>query len=179
MSDQLYSTLARMPARQLRLMAGGVLAIALMATWALALRAPWQALRAAQTRLAAAAPVIATVPTPVPVPAANASDRAAARPAGPTTVLALIGALDASARRNGVAVTATAPLPIRVVAGLSEVPLDVQASGTYAALQAWLADIGREVPTAAVGRIDLLPGSAPDRRAARVHVALYLAAVQP
>lgn len=177
MSDQLYSTLARMPARQLRLLAGGVLAVALMATWALALRAPWQALSAAQTRLAAAPPVTATAP--VPVPMAKAPDRAVARPTGPTTVLALIGALDASARRNGVAVTATAPLPIRVVAGLSEVPLDVQASGTYAALQAWLADIGREVPTAAVGRIDLLPGSAPDKRAARVHVALYLAAVQP
>lgn len=181
MNEALHAALARMPVRQLRLLAAGVVAIVAMATWALAVRAPWMALRTVQARLVAtpAAPP-ASAPTPqVAAPALTQLERAAAaRAAGPDSVLGLIGAIDASARRHGVAVTAAQPLPVRTVAGLRELPLDVQASGTYAALQAWLAAIERELPAAALGQIDLRPGVAVNQREARVHVALYLPAAQ-
>ena len=111
MNDALYAALARMPARQLRLLAAGVVAIAAMGTWTLAVRAPWMTLRAAQVRLAA---------TPATPAASTATLRA---PASALTQL--------------------------------------------------------ERAAAALGQIDLKPGLAANGREAKVHVALYLPAVQP
>lgn len=182
MNDTVYAALARMPARQLHLLAAGIVAIAAMGTWTLAVRAPWMTLRTVQARLVAtpAAPASAAAAPRAAAPALTQLERAAAaRAAGPDSALGLIGAIDASARRHGVAVTAAQPLPVRTVAGLRELPLDVQASGTYAALQAWLAAIERDLPAAALGQVDLQPGTAANRREAKVHVALYLPAVQP
>lgn len=173
MNARLHSALAALPARQLNLLCIGVVAIAAMLAWSAGVRAPlaaWRQSRAALTVLQDTAAAMAGV-QPGTVPVAG-SAQPAPPPAVPTP-LALIGAVSEGARLAGVTVSSAAQGPERPMAGLHQQAIDITTTGTYPALQTWLADIERTQPTVGIVQLDLQPGTAGAQRKAVLQLAIY------
>jgi type II secretory pathway component PulM len=172
-------TLAAMPARQLNMLAIGVVAIAAALAWTLALRAPLTALRLQQVRLAglsatAAAAAAATgTGTGAAPPAALASAAALQPPPAAPAPLDLIAAVSASARAAGLAVGSAVPGPERSVAGLRQQTLDIQASGDYGAILAWLDDIEARQGAVGITHLELRPAPDEPRRQVQLQLATY------
>jgi type II secretory pathway component PulM len=158
MKPTLQQSLAAMPARQLNLIAVGIVAIAVALVWTLAIRAPLAALRLQQAQLASlAASRAAAMPATPTAAAALPPAQEAPEPPAP---LALIAALGASARTAGLSVGGAVPGAERSVAGLHQQTLDIEASGNYGAILAWLDEIEATQP--AVGVTRLVLHAAPD-----------------
>lgn len=170
-------TLAAMPARQLNMLAIGVVAIAAALAWTLALRAPLTALRLQQVRLAglsATAAAAATgTGTGVAPPAASASAAALQPPPAAPAPLDLIAAVSASARAAGLAVGSAVPGPERSVAGLRQQTLDIEASGDYGAILAWLDDIEARQGAVGITHLELRPAPDEPRRQVQLQLATY------
>lgn len=166
--SRLRAALAALPARQLNLIAAGVVAIAALLAWSLALRAPLAAYRQQGLGLAAlqaSAAAMATIPAP-------AAPLTAAPPAAPTP-LALTAAISRSAKEAGVDVLAAAEGAGASVAGLRQQTLHVTAAGSYPAVLAWLDAIERTQSAVAILQLDLQPEETGPRRKATLQLAIY------
>lgn len=169
MTPTLRKALAAMPARQLNLVAIGAVAIAAALMWALAIRAPLAALRQQQVRLAALHATQANAP--LPAGPAAAVDLPPLPPApGP---LALIAAAGAGARAAGLTVGAAMPGPERSVAGMRLQTLDIEASGSYGAILAWLDDIETHQPAVGIVRLNLRAAKEEPRRMVQLQLGAY------
>jgi type II secretory pathway component PulM len=169
MTPALQRSLAALPARQLNLLAIGIVAIAAALAWTLAIRAPLATLRLQQARVAA---LDASRPL-APAPALSAPGAPAQAPLAAPTPLDLIAAVSASARDAGLAVGAAAPGPERTIAGLRQQTLDIEASGSYGALVDWMAGIEKNQPTVGITRLSLRPAQEAGRRQAQLQLGIH------
>jgi type II secretory pathway component PulM len=164
-------TLAAMPARQLNMLAIGIVAIAVALAWTLALRAPLTALRLQQVRLAGLS--AAAAGTGAAPQAAAVSAAALQPPPAAPAPLDLIAAVSASARAAGLAVGSAVPGPERSVAGLRQQTLDIEASGDYSAILAWLDDIEARQGAVGITHLELRPAPDEPRRQVQLQLATY------
>jgi len=171
MKPGLHAQLAALPARQLNLIAIGIVLIALALAWSVGLRAPLAAYRQQAKTLAAlearardAAPLALA-----PAVAAAPPVRTLEAPAP----LALIAAVSRSAASAGVTVSSAAQGAQQQVAGLRLHTLDIAASGSYAAIQAWLADIEASQPAVGIVQLALTPDDAGDKCRIALQLAIY------
>jgi len=176
MKPGFQQALAALPARQLNLLAIGIVAIAAALAWTLAIRAPLAALRLQQaqlTSLRGSAAVASMAPVAAPVAAiAPADPGAAPAPAAPAP-LDLIAAVSASARDAGLVVAGAVPGPERSVAGLRQQTLDIQASGGYGAILGWLDDIEARQPAVGIIRLELRAAPEEPRRLLQLQLGAY------
>lgn len=174
MTPQLQKALAAMPARQLNLVAIGVVAIAAALMWTLAIRAPLTALRQQKARLSVLEAERARNAVPDPAGGAEAPPL----PQAPQP-LELVAAVSDSARDAGLLVAAATPGGERTVAGLRQRTLDVEASGTYAGILGWLDAIEARQPAVAVTRIELRAAPEDGRHQVQLQLGAYAAEGQP
>lgn len=176
---------AALPARQLHLAGAGMLLIAGAVLWFHALRAPLTALRAVraeQAQLAQAAGDPRLLAAQLAALAADSREleqRLGAGP-GPASTQAsaqaqvrLVGSLGALAREQGVAVHGVAPAPDEMALGFVRLGFDVDASGPYGALLAWMNAIERSQPNLSIAGFDMRTGTAPGQVAIRIRIAAY------
>lgn len=181
-SANLMASLAGMPARQLNLLLGGVLAVVLALLWTFALRAPLAALRAQQAEVARTAPAVNPAASALQLPALEARVAALTASVGAPTgatigamQLGLIGGVERAATRHGVVLRSAAPGPERIVATFSEVAIDVEAAGSYQALVAWLSEIESGAGALSVVSFELRAGDSPQQRIIKIRLAAYQA----
>ncbi len=179
----MMAALARLPARQLNLLLGGVLAVVLALLWTFALRAPLAAVRAQRAELAGfRAPAAAPAQTAQQV---AALERAVATLAGAlgepadgggagALQLRLIGEVDHTAGRHGVLLHSAAPGPERSVGSFSEVAIDIEAAGSYPALLAWLGELEAGPGALSVVSFELHAGEGARQRIIKTRLAAYL-----
>jgi len=165
--------LAALPARQLNLLAIGVVLIVAALAWSVGLRAPLAAYRAQQQALATLAAAPPAPPAPA-MPGAAADPAPAARPSAPAPApLALIAAVSRSAARAGVVVSSAAQGAHHPLADLRVHDIDITASGSYGAIIDWLADIEASQPAVGVVQLDLRPDAGGERRNVKLQLAIY------
>lgn len=172
MTPSLQKALAGMPARQLNLIAVGAVLIAAALAWTVALRAPLAELRRQQARLAALELDHAREAARR-LPAAGA-DALPPLPLAPAP-LELVAAVSGSANEAGLAVATATPGAERSVAGLRQRSLDLEASGSYAAILDWLAAIEARQPAVAVTRLELRPAQDGEHRTVLLQLGAYAA----
>jgi len=170
MSPKLRDLLVALPARQLNLVVGGAIVIALLLAWTLALRAPLAAYRqhkaalatleAAGTATASAAqpPVSAVAITPAPAP---------------PEPLALIAAVSHIAAASNVAVLSAAQGAQRTVGGVRLLTVEIVASARYTALLDWIAAIERQQPTVGIHRLTVEAADDTDDRAITLQLVIH------
>ena len=180
---------AALPARQLHLAGAGLLLIAGAALWFYALRAPLTALRAVraeQAQLAQAAGdprLLAAQLAQLAADSRQLEQRLGAGP-GPASGQAsaqtsaqaqvrLVGSLGALAREQGVTVHGVAPAPDEMALGFVRLGFDVDASGPYGALLAWMNAIERSQPNLSIAGFDMRTGTAPGQVTIRIRIAAY------
>lgn len=173
MKPGIREALAALPARQLNLVAIGVVSIALTLAWSVGLRAPLAAHAQQRKALAMLEARAVTASANAPAPAASVPAPASAAPLVAPAPLALIAAVSRSAAHAGVTVSSAAQGARQQVAGLRLHTLDISASGSYAAILAWLADIEASQPTVGIIQLALLPDDAGDRRRISLQLAIY------
>jgi len=173
MRPQLHDQLAALPARQLNLIAIGVVAIVLLLAWTVGLRAPLAAYRQHSAALAA-------LETGATTPAAGAQPHAPGAPAAvsmPAPLapepLALVGAISRSATQGGVTVSSAAQGAERTLAGVRLRTIDVAASGSYAAIVDWLGAIERQQPTVGINALALEADDHAERRMITLQLVIY------
>jgi len=171
MKPTLQQSLAAMPARQLNLIAAGIVAIAAALVWTLAIRTPLAALRLQQAQLASLTASRAAVMPGAPAMPATALPPPPEAPAP----LALIAAVGASARAAGLSVGGAVPGAERSVAGLRQQTLDIEAGGSYGAILAWVDDIEATQPAVGVTRLVLHPAPEEPRRLVQLQLGAYTA----
>lgn len=176
---------AALPARQLHLAGAGLLLIAGAALWFYALRTPLTALRAVraeQAQLAQAAGDPRLLAAQLAQLAADSRQLEKRLGAGPINASAqtsaqaqvrLVGSLGALAREQGVTVHGVAPAPDEMALGFMRLGFDVDASGPYAALLAWMNAIERAQPNLSIAGFDMRTGTAPGQVAIRIRIAAY------
>ncbi|MEM8514860.1 type II secretory pathway component PulM [Massilia sp. MP_M2] len=170
MSPKLRDLLVALPARQLNLMVGGAVVIALLLAWTLALRAPLAAYRQHKAALA----VLEAAGTTAPAIAAPSAPAAATTPAAaPPEPLALIAAVSHSAAESNVAVLSAAQGAQRTVAGVRLLTVEIVASGGYTAVLDWLAAIERQQPTVGIQRLTVEAADDTDDRAITLQLVIY------
>lgn len=172
MSLRLRDLLAALPARQLNLIVGGAIAIALLLAWTLALRAPLAAYRQHKAALAA----LETAGTPAPIPASLSASAAAITPApapAPPEPLALIAAVSHNAAASDVAVLSAAQGTQRTVGGVRLHTVEIVASARYTALLDWLAAIERQQPTVGIHRLTVEAADDTDDRAITLQLVIH------
>jgi Tfp pilus assembly protein PilO len=176
---------AALPARQLHLLGGGLLLVVAAALWFYTLRAPLATLRAvraeqAQLDLSAHDPRLLAAQL-----AALASDTealgkrfgiapTAAPAAAPTQVLVrLVGELGKLAQARGVTLHGIVPAPEETIFAFTQAGFDAEASGTYAALLAWMSAIEGAQPNLAVASFEMRPAAAPGQVAMKIRIAAF------
>lgn len=170
MSPKLRDLLAAMPARQLNLVVGGAIVIALLLAWTLALRAPLAAYRQNKAALAA----LETAGTATPSAALPSASPAAITPApAPPEPLALIAAVSHSAAASNVAVLSAAQGAQRTVGGVRLLTVEIVASARYTALLDWLAAIERQQPTVGIHRLTVEAADDTDDRAITLQLVIH------
>lgn len=181
MNATLMAAAARMPARQLNMLLGGVLAVVLALLWTFALRAPLAAMRVQQAERARMEQV-ASQParTAQQLAALSAQVTALERTlgqqagAGSELQLRLIGEVDRAAARHAVLLRSAAPGPARTVATFTEVSVDVEAAGSYQALVAWLREIDAGAGPLSVVSFDVHAIDNAPQRIIKIRMAAYL-----
>lgn len=184
---------AALPARQLHLVGAGLLLVAGAALWFYALRAPLTALRAvraeqAQLGQAAGDPrLLAAQLAALDADSRQLAQRLGAAPGQPSAQssaqtpaqtpaqaqVRLVGSLGALAREQGVTVHGVAPAPDEMALAFVRLGFDVDASGPYAALLAWMDAIERAQPNLSIAGFDMRPGTAPGQVAMKIRIAAY------
>jgi Tfp pilus assembly protein PilO len=174
---------AAMPARQLHLMAAGVLLIAAAALWFYALRAPLAALRAvraeqAQLEIAAGDPrLLAAQLAALDTDAQALAKRIGGIP-GQGATQQLVGLLDqiaALAQAHGVKLHAAVPAPEQQVLSFTQVGFDADVTGSYADLLAWMDAIERSPASLSIAGFDMHAAAA----AGQVDMKIRIAAFRP
>lgn len=176
------AALARMAPRQLQLLLAGVLAILAALLWTFAIRAPLATLKAQQTERTRLESAGADPRRAALEEIALTSQIAAIegqlglqgqRLGAEQARIRLIDGVQASAGRHAVTLRSVTPAPARMLARFEELPVDVQANGSYAAVQAWLHELDGAAPTAAVLSFDMAAGVQASERLVNVKVAVY------
>ena len=174
---------AALPARQLHLAGAGLLLIAGAALWFHALRAPLTALRAvraeqSQLALAAGDPTLLAAQLAVLDTDSKAlAKRLGSGPAQPASQaqVRLVGALGTLAREHGVSLHGVAPAPDEMALSFLRLGFDVDASGPYGALVAWMGAIERAQPTLAIAGFEMHAGETPGQVSMKIRIASYQA----
>jgi len=172
MKPGIHAALVALPARQLNLIAIGVVLVALTLAWSVGLRGPLAAYRQ-QGKTLAALEASARAAAPVAAPPATRAPAASARALEAPAPLALIAAVSRNAARAGVTVSSAAQGAQHEVAGLRVHTLDISASGSYGAILAWLADIEASQPAVGIVQLALAPDDAGDKRRIDLQLAIY------
>ena len=170
MSPKLRDLLAALPARQLNLVVGGAIVIALLLAWTLALRAPLAAYRQHKAALAALEAAGTATPGAVPPMAFPAAITPAPAPPEP---LALIAAVSRIAAASDVAVLSAAQGAQRTVGGVRLLTVEIVASARYTALLDWLAAIERQQPTVGIHRLTVEAADDTDDRAITLQLVIH------
>jgi len=170
MSPKLRDLLVALPARQLNLVVGGAIVIALLLAWTLALRAPLAAYRQHKATLAA----LEAAGTATPGAAPPSASAAAITPApAPPEPLALIAAVSHSAAAADVAVLSAAQGAQRTVGGVRLLTVEIVASARYTALLDWIAAIERQQPTVGIHRLTVEVADDTDDRAITLQLVIH------
>jgi len=98
------------------------------------------------------------------------------QPADGHSVARIIGRLDGLSLRHGVDLIGVTPGPHGKVGNFSEAPYEVEATGGYFDLIAWLEDAENELRPLTVTRFEIGGGATPERLRLRVRVVSYRAA---
>ncbi|MBD8630527.1 type II secretion system protein M [Oxalobacteraceae sp. CFBP 8755] len=170
MSPKLRDLLAALPARQLNLIVGGAVVIALLLAWTLALRTPLAAYRQHKAALAALEAAGTATPGAAP-PMASAAAITPAPP--PPEPLALIAAVSRIAAASDVAVLSAAQGAQRTVGGVRLLTVEIVASARYTALLDWLAAIERQQPTVGIHRLTVEAADDTDDRAITLQLVIH------
>jgi len=170
MSPKLRDLLVALPARQLNLVVGGAIVIALLLAWTLALRAPLAAYRQHKTALAALEAAGTATPSAAPPSASAAAIRPAPAPPEP---LALIAAVSHIAAASDVAVLSAAQGAQRTVGGVRLLTVEIVASARYTALLDWIAAIERQQPTVGIHRLTVEAADDTDDRAITLQLVIH------
>lgn len=170
MSPKLRDLLVALPARQLNLVVGGAIVIALLLAWTLALRAPLAAYRQHKAALAALEAAGTATPGAAPPMAFPAAITPAPTPPEP---LALIAAVSHSAAAADVAVLSAAQGAQRTVGGVRLLTVEIVASARYTALLDWLAAIERQQPTVGIHRLTVEAADDTDDRAITLQLVIH------
>jgi len=170
MSPKLRDLLVALPARQLNLIVGGVIVIALLLAWTLALRAPLATYRQHKAALAA----LETAGSATPSAASPSAPTDAITPApAPPEPLSLIAAVSHSAAEYNVAVLSAAQGAQRTVGGVRLLAVEIVASARYTALLDWLAAIERQQPTVGIHRLAVEAADDTDDRAITLQLVIH------
>jgi type II secretory pathway component PulM len=170
MSPKLRDLLVALPARQLNLVVGGTIIIALLLAWTLALRAPLAAYRQHKAALAALEAAGTATPGAAPPSASAAAITPAPTPPEP---LALIAASSHSAAASDVAVLSAAQGTQRTVGGVRLLTVEIVASARYTALLDWIAAIERQQPTVGIHRLTVEAADDTDERAITLQLVIH------
>ena len=170
MSPKLRDLLAALPERQLNLVVGGAIVIALLLAWTLALRTPLAAYRQHKTALAALEAAGTATPGAAPPSASAAAITPAPTPPEP---LALIAAVSHSAAAADVAVLSAAQGAQRTVGGVRLLTVEIVASARYTALLDWIAAIERQQPTVGIHRLTVEASDDTDDRAITLQLVIH------
>lgn len=170
MSPKLRDLLAALPARQLNLIVGGAIVIALLLAWTLALRAPLAAYRQHKAALAALEAAGTATPGAAPPMASAAAITPAPAPPEP---LALIAAVSRIAAASDVAVLSAAQGTQRTVGGVRLLTVEIVASARYTALLDWIAAIERQQPTVGIHRLTVEAADDTDDRAITLQLVIH------
>lgn len=178
---------AALPARQLHLVGAGLLLIVAAGLWFYALRAPLTALRAVRaeqsqlalaagdpTLLAAQLAVLDTDSRALAKRLGTGIGQAAAQPASQAQVR-LVGALGTLAREHGVSLHGVAPAPDEMALSFLRLGFDVDASGPYGALVAWMGAIEHAQPNLAIAGFEMHAGETPGQVSMKIRIASYQA----
>jgi hypothetical protein len=175
--------LAAMPARQLHLMGAGVLLIVAAALWFYTLRAPLAALRAVRADQAG---LVAAAGDPrllaAQVAALDADTQALAKRIGGVPgqsaaqqAVGMLGEAGALAQAHGIKLHGAAPAPEQQFLAFTEIGVDTQASGSYAALLAWMQAIERSPAGLSIAGFDMHAAETPGQ----VDMKIRIAALRP
>jgi Tfp pilus assembly protein PilO len=170
-----------MPTRQLHLMGAGVLLIAAAALWFYALRAPLTALRAVRTEqasleTAAGDPRLLAAQLAVLDTETQAlAKRVGGAPGGSATqqAVGMLGEIGALALTHGVRLHGTTPAPEQQVLSFTQAGLDLNASGSYAALLAWMQAIEHSPAGLSVAGFDMHAAQASGQVDMRIRIAAF------
>jgi len=172
---------AAIPARQLHLMAGGVLLVVAAGLWSYALRAPLAALRivrAEQAKLETAAgdPRLLAAQ----LAALDADTRSLEKRIGGVAgrsatqqAIGLLGEIDALAQVHGIRLHGTQPAPERQVLSFTQAGFDIEASGSYAALLAWMQAIEQSPAGLSVAGFDMHAAKTPGQVDMKIRIAAF------
>lgn len=184
MSARLFRAMGALPPRQLHLIGAGLLLVLAASLWTFALRAPLAALRlvrAEQQRLdtASADPVLLTAQLAQADGAIKTlSTRlglGATHPAPAQMLVALVGDVNRLALVHGIAVTAVTPAPDGQTMVFDQVGFEAEATGSYAALLAWMAAIESAQANIAIAGFEMAPAKTPGQ----IHMSIRIAAYRP
>jgi len=170
MSPKLRDLLVALPARQLNLIVGGAIVIALLLAWTLALRAPLATYRQHKVALAALEAAGTATPSAAPPSASAATITPAPTPPEP---LALIAAVSHIAAASDVAVLSAAQGTQRTVGGVRLLTVEIVASARYTALLDWIAAIERQQPTVGIHRLTVEAADDTDGRAITLQLVIH------
>ena len=170
MSPKLRDLLVALPARQLNLVVGGAIVIALLLAWTLALRAPLAAYRQHKAALAALEATGTATPGAAPPSASGTAITPAPTPPEP---LALIAAVSHIAAASDVAVLSAAQGAQRTVGGVRLLTVEIVASARYTALLDWLAAIERQQPTVGIHQLTVEAADDTDDRAITLQLVIH------
>jgi Tfp pilus assembly protein PilO len=172
---------AAMPARQLHLMAGGILLIVAAALWFYALRTPLTALRtvrAEQATLETAAgdPRLLTAQ----LAALDADTRALAQRAGALPgrsatqqAVGVLGEIGALAQAHHLRLHRAQPAPEQPFLSFTEAGFDIDASGSYADLLAWMQAIEQAPGGLSIASFDMHAAQTPGQVDMKVRIAAF------
>ena len=183
MNIDVIQRLAKLPARQLHLLLGGMLLVTAALLWTYAIRTPLAALRAAQAervRLESGvldANLLAAQLKALEEEVATLSVRlglGAVRPPSAQMLLGLIGEMNALAASHGVTLSAANPAEATQAVGFDEIGFDAEATGSYQALLAWMTAVEAAAPNIAVARFEMSAGKADGQVELRARIVAYL-----
>jgi hypothetical protein len=85
----------------------------------------------------------------------------------------LVGELGKLAQANSVTLHGIVPAPEETVLSFTQAGFDAEASGTYAALLAWMGAIERAQPNLAIAGFEMRPAEAPGQVAMKIRIAAF------
>ena len=174
---------AALPARQLHLLGAGLLLVLAAATWTLALRAPLaqvRIVRAEHQRLSAGgaeprqlAAQLARLDADVGALSSRLGMHGA-HPAPARMLVALVGDVNRLALAHGIAVNGVTPSQAMQTMGFDQVGFELDGTGSYSALLAWMAAVEAAQANIAIAGFDMQPAKTPGQIDIKVRIAAYL-----
>jgi Tfp pilus assembly protein PilO len=179
MTPRALAILAAMPVRQLYLLVAGVLLIVGAAMFSVARPSfkALQAVRAERLQYGRQSMDGAAMEQAKGQLTADIARRTAGKPADSRSpeqlAVYLVGQLDRTSARRGVALSRVVPGAPRKLMAFDEIPFEVEAKGSYGDIIGWLQDLERSIDNLAVIRVEIRPGEGGRLTEMKARVALY------